>query len=146
MWASWLADGWIQTIVFSEYYKRQDLAWYYRTRLVSWAFLSSGSFPASAPSTFSLFVTTNFCTSTYRNSFLLSAIYFWYSLPRCVVYSDSLSILKLRLFEHLFSEEAEPSEHFLLPPLNTGHAGPSMALWILNNEIISVVIAFLSSK
>ena len=31
-----------------------------------------------------VFVTPNFCMSTYRNSFLLSTIYFWHSLPPCM--------------------------------------------------------------
>ena len=44
----------------------------------------------------------HFRTSTFRNSFYLSAIHFWHSLPDPVRSSPTIGILKGRLFEHLF--------------------------------------------
>ena len=49
-----------------------------------------------------LFAIPHFRTSTFRNSFYLSAIYFWHSLPDPVRSSPAIGILKGRLFEHLF--------------------------------------------
>ena len=47
------------------------------------------------------FAIPHFRTSTFRNSFYLSAIYFWHSLPDPVRSSPTIGILKGRLFEHL---------------------------------------------
>ena len=48
-----------------------------------------------------VFVIPNFRTSTFRNSFYLSVIYFWYFLPDSVRSSPTVGILKGRLFKHL---------------------------------------------
>ena len=54
-----------------------------------------------------VFAIPNFRTSTLRNSFYLSAIYFWHSLPDTVRSSPTLRILKGRLFRYLFDFELE---------------------------------------
>ena len=54
-----------------------------------------------------VFAISNFRTSTFRNSFYLSAIYFWHSLPDTVRSSPTLGNLKDRLFRYLFDFELE---------------------------------------
>ena len=54
-----------------------------------------------------VFAIPNFRTSTFRNSFYLSAIYFWHSLPNTVRSSPTIGILKGRLFRYLFDLELE---------------------------------------
>lgn len=44
-------------------------------------------------------------TACYRHSFLLSALYFWESLPVLVRGASSLEVFKVRLFEHLLALE-----------------------------------------
>ena len=56
-----------------------------------------------------VFAIPNFCTSAFRNSFYLSAIYFWHSLPDTVRSSPTIGILKGRLFRYLFDLELELS-------------------------------------
>lgn len=53
----------------------------------------------------SSFVIPNHRTACYRHSFLLSAIYFWDSLPAPIRDASSLDVFKVRLFEHLLSAE-----------------------------------------
>lgn len=50
-------------------------------------------------------------TVTYRNSFLLSAVYFWDSLPQTLVISPSLATFKRGLFAHLFLLETDGQVH-----------------------------------
>ena len=46
-------------------------------------------------------------TSTYQNSFHPAVVYFWHSLP--VDSAHTISVLKIRLFEHLFALEGNES-------------------------------------
>ena len=46
---------------------------------------------------------------TFRNSFYLSAIYFWHSLPDSVRSSPTIGILKGHLFKHLFDLDNDPA-------------------------------------
>ena len=52
-----------------------------------------------------VFAIPYFRTSTFRNSFYLSAIYFWHSLRDPVRSSPTIGILKGRLFEHLLGRD-----------------------------------------
>ena len=61
----------------------------------------------------SIFIIPNFRTLTYRNSFFISAIDFWHFLALSVVSFESLSILKLHLFELLFAREAESPQYLI---------------------------------
>ena len=45
-------------------------------------------------------------TSAYRNSFHLSEICFWHSLPAPVISAPTIGVLKSRLYDHLFAFEA----------------------------------------
>ena len=49
-----------------------------------------------------VFAIPDFRTSTFHNSYYLSAIYFWHSLPDTVRSSPTIGILKGRLFRYLF--------------------------------------------
>ena len=54
-----------------------------------------------------VFAIPNFGNSTFRNSFYLSAVYFWHSLPDTVASSPIIGILKGRLLRYLFDIELE---------------------------------------
>ena len=54
-----------------------------------------------------VFAILHFRTSTFRDSFYLSAIYFWHSLPDPVRSSPTIGIRKGRLFGHLFGLDSD---------------------------------------
>ena len=62
-----------------------------------------------------VFAIPHFRMSTFRNSFYLSAIYFWHSLPAPVRSSPTVGILKGRLFEHLFGIDNDANAPGPLP-------------------------------